>query len=406
MNDHNKKLSNFVVFLFGCGFAIFLSEIVLQVYLGNLDFYAMHDPNIAMTNQLPPGLIRGVREKFRYSINRQGMRGDDYPENSSTYRILTMGGSTTICSFLDDTKAWPAVVQQKLPRTADGRAVWVGNIGKSGLTTRSHVLQMAHVTPQYPTDAILVLSGINDLVMRIWGDENYDPHFLDNVENKRELMFNTFTILPDSLYSFYKRLGLWKLARRAKSYSRNYISAESLLAEIKRSRDLLRYGRAIDTLPDLEKALEEYAGNLVQIIKAARHQNLRLIMMTQPVWWNPGLTAEERASLLPLGSIGYSAPSIKYDYYSVEILAECMRLYNDKLVSTCRQFDVEYIDLASRVPQTTQVFYDDCHFTEFGAGLVADIVVDYLDSMPPFQNDSTERDDEPFSLSQFRASHE
>ncbi|MGH7452297.1 MAG: SGNH/GDSL hydrolase family protein [bacterium] len=367
-----------------------LSEISLRVYLRDLDFYAMHDPGTAMTNQLPPGLIRGVQEKFRYSINRQGMRGDDYPENSPAYRIFMMGGSTTICSFLDDSKAWPALVQKKLPRTADGRVVWVGNIGKSGLSTRSHVLQMTHLTPQYAADAIFVLTGINDLVLRIWGDENYDPHFLNNAENKRELMFNTFTILPDSLYPFYKHFGIWKLARRAKSYSRNYISKESLFAEIARSRDLLRYGRAIDTLPDLESALEEYAGNLAQIVQAARQQNLRLVMMTQPVWWNPRLTAEQRASLLPLGSIGYSAPSIKYDYYSVEILAECMRLYNDKLVSTCRQFGVECIDLASRVPQTTQVFYDDCHFTEFGAELVADIVVDYLDNKPPFHNESFE----------------
>lgn len=406
MNFARRHFLNFAALFWSCSFALLFSEIALRFYFGDLDFYAMHDPNIAVTNQLPAGLIRGVREKFRYSINRQGMRGDDYPENSSTYRILTMGGSTTICSFLDDSKAWPALVQKKLPRTADDRAVWVGNIGKSGLTTRSHVLQMAYLTPQYPADAILVLTGINDLVMRIWNDESYDPHFLDNVANKRVLMFKTFTILPDSLYPFYKRFGLWKLARRAKSYSRNYVSGESLLAEIKRSRDLLRYGRAIDTLPDLANALEEYAGNLAQIIQAARQQNLRLIMMTQPVWWNPRLTAEERASLLPLGSIGYSAPSIKYDYYSVEILAECMRLYNDKLVSTCRQFGVECIDLASRVPQTTQVFYDDCHFTEFGAELVADIVVDYFGGMPPFQNESIEREDEFLSLSQSRVSHE
>jgi lysophospholipase L1-like esterase len=390
MNDYNKKLANFFAFLFGCGVALLFGEITLRVCCGDLDFYAMHDPNIAVTNKLPPGLIRGVQEEFRYTINRQGMRGDDYPEDASTYRIFAMGGSTTICSFLDDAKAWPAVLQQKLPRTADGREVWVGNIGKSGLTTRSHVLQMRYLTPQYQADAILVLAGVNDLVRRIWDDEACDPHFLASDENANFLMFQTFSILPDGLYPFYKCFGLWKLARRTKSYLKNYISEESLLAEIKRSRDLLHYGRVIDTLPDLEKALEEYAGNLLQIIQAAKQQNLRLIMMTQPVWWNPRLTAAERASLLPLGSIGYSAPSIKYDYYSVEVMAECMRMYNDKLVDTCRQFGVEYIDLASRVPQTSQVFYDDCHFTEFGAELVADIVVDYLDDKPPFRSESFE----------------
>jgi lysophospholipase L1-like esterase len=388
VHSAKRYFLNFAVLLLGCVVALLLGEISLRVCCGDLDFYAMHDPNIAVTNQLPPGLIRGVRKKFRYSINRQGMRGDNYPENASTYRILTMGGSTTICSFLDDSKAWPALLQKKLQQTANSRLVWVGNIGKSGLTTRSHVLQMCYLTPQYPADAVLLLVGINDLVLRIWGDENYDPHFLDNAENKSLLMFKTFTILPDSLYHpFYKNFGLWKLARRTKSYLKNYVSEASLLAEIKRSRDLLRYGRAIDTLPDLENALEEYASNLAQIIQAAKGQNLRLIMMTQPVWWNARMTAAERASLLPLGSIGYAAPSIKYDYYSVEILAECMRLYNDKLVSTCRQFGVEYIDLAACVPQTAQVFYDDCHFTEHGAEIVAAAVADYLNERTPFLHD-------------------
>jgi lysophospholipase L1-like esterase len=386
----NDKLTNIVVFLFGCGFALVLGEIFVRFYLGDLDFYAMHDPAISVVNELPPGTIRGVQEKFRYSINRQGMRGDDYPENSSTYRILTMGGSTTICSFLDDAKAWPAVVQKKLPRLADGRAVWVGNIGKSGLTTRSHVLQMRHLTPQYRADAILVLSGINDLVKRIWDDEAYDPDFLKSAGNKKLLLFETFTILPDRLYPFYKRLGLWKLARRTRSYLKNYVREDLLLAEIRRSRELRRHGRAITALPDLEKALEEYAGNLAQIIQAAKRQNLRPIMMTQPVWWNARLTAAERATLLPFGSIGYSAPPIKYDYYSVEIMAACMRLYNGQLVETCRQFGVECIDLASLLPQTAQVFYDDCHFTEFGAELVAGIVADYLNAKPPFRDESFE----------------
>jgi hypothetical protein len=71
-------------------------------------------------------------------------------------------------------------------------------------------------------------------------------------------------------------------------------------------------------------------------------------------------------------------------------MAACMRLYNGQLVETCRQFGVECIDLASLLPQTAQVFYDDCHFTEFGAELVAGIVADYLNAKPPFRDESFE----------------
>jgi hypothetical protein len=363
---HFKILSNCVALLLGCSVALLFGEIFLRIYLGNLDFYAMHDPNLRIANQLPPGLFPGCSEMFRYSTNRQGMRGENYPEGSASYRLLAIGGSTTICSFLDDAKTWPALVQKKLPNTKDGRSFWVGNAGKSGLTSRSHVLQMAYLVPQYEIDAVILLVGINDLALAIWDDDWYDPHFLENAANKHLLIFKTFTVLPDSLYSFHKHFAFWKLARRARSYAKNYIDGDDLVAEIGRSRDLRRHGRVVAGKPDLTIALQEYADNLTRIMTAAQRQKLRLILMTQPVLWRSNMSREEEATLFPFGFIGFSPSSTKRECYSNEVMAECMRLYNDRLMSLCRQFDVECIDLASRLPQNLQVFYDDCHFTRLG----------------------------------------
>lgn len=68
------------------------------------------------------------------------------------------------------------------------------------------------------------------------------------------------------------------------------------------------------------------------------------------------------------------------------IQVRSMKLYNDKLIEVCQQLDVECIDPASALPQNLRVFYDDCHFTELGAELVSDVVVDYMKQKSPFLN--------------------
>ena len=47
------------------------------------------------------------------------------------YRILTLGGSSTECLVLDQTEAWPQLLQDRLNET-NKYQVWVGNAGQSG----------------------------------------------------------------------------------------------------------------------------------------------------------------------------------------------------------------------------------------------------------------------------------
>ncbi len=73
------------------------------------------------------------------------------------------------------------------------------------------------------------------------------------------------------------------------------------------------------------------------------------------------------------------------EYYSVATLVEAMDLYNDALLSTCRHRGVECLDLAALLPKDRNVFYDDAHFTEKGARLVAERIAAYLRGTAPFE---------------------
>ena len=66
------------------------------------------------------------------------------------------------------------------------------------------------------------------------------------------------------------------------------------------------------------------------------------------------------------------------EYYSAEALAETMAVYNDILIGICRERGVECVDMESALPKTAKVFYDDAHYTELGASLVADRLAEYL----------------------------
>ena len=55
-----------------------------------------------------------------------------------------------------------------------------------------------------------------------------------------------------------------------------------------------------------------------------------------------------------------------------------MRAYNDVLRGLARERDVPLIDLEPRVPRDGSCLYDDVHFNEHGARVVAKAVADRL----------------------------
>jgi lysophospholipase L1-like esterase len=65
-------------------------------------------------------------------------------------------------------------------------------------------------------------------------------------------------------------------------------------------------------------------------------------------------------------------------------MAKAMEMYNRTLLDFCRQSGLECYDLASHIPKDTSAFFDEVHFNEAGARLVAQNLKQYLLSRPPF----------------------
>lgn len=390
---HREILIRIALLLISTLAAILISEIVLRA-LWNHKGYYVRPPYLRLIFKPSPGIMPGIDGESRFITNSRGIRGDEF-SHDQTYRILAIGASATECLYLDQSEAWPYLLQKKLNESSHYHGVWVGNVGKSGLNTREHILEMRYLLSQYPKiDAVIMLIGVNDFLMRLSQDINYNPQFLDQPGSEEQLLRRAFSILPeryDDTLPFYRRTAIWHLARKFKQLvfqsrqvpswqvedgpGKGYITRR----ELRRNAVTFR-----NALPDLSSALEEYTRNINSIIDLATHKSIRLILVTQPVLWKPGLS-KQLNDLLWLGVANAKNVEVGKEYYSVEALATGMGMYNETLIRTCLIRQVECFDLASLLPKDTTVFYDDCHFNESGSEKVAKALSEYILQHNPFK---------------------
>jgi lysophospholipase L1-like esterase len=247
----------------------------------------------------------GIEGESRYITNSQGLRGDEFSD-SQQYRILTIGGSTTICTYLDESEAWPHLLQEKL-NSLKSCSVWVGNAGKSAANTRHHLMLMKYLLPQFPKiDALIILVGANDLSHRLGSDTDYNPNFLNQADAEGKQILLSFDTTPYGFslsprWSSIKSTALGGLARQAKHLYSSQISGvvedEAGKSYIKWRENRKNASEILETLPDLNPALEEYGRNLNTLINLAQANGVRLIFMTQPTMWRKDLTPQEKELL-------------------------------------------------------------------------------------------------------------
>jgi lysophospholipase L1-like esterase len=323
-----------------------------------------------------PGVQPGSKA---FTTNNVGLRGPDLPSrDDGDFKIITVGGSTTECIFLNDTEEWPSLLMSGLNAGRSGRRVWLGNAGVSGHTAVEHLAMLQTIPVLRRADLLIFMIGINDL---------QDHLAFRGASTQAELERGTRSMVASwqgglDLNPLFRRTRIYQAARRAifalKLSNRliNARAADWYVGNRRRRAD----GRVLP-LPDLTLGLTEYRKRLERIFAACRNQNHRCLFLTQPTMWRGDLTAEEQR-LQWFGWIGFGE---KPDgYVSPSDLTRAMELYNKTLLEACAQSGMECFDLAAVIPKDTSTMFDDCHFNENGARLVAQTLSRYLLAHPPF----------------------
>jgi lysophospholipase L1-like esterase len=363
---------------------VVIAELSARRAFPSPDHYFLIPPNLSESYPLPTAMLTNLPPVVHRSINAQGVRGEPLGADPE-YRILAIGGSTTACNTVDQSQAWPARVQTLLSNQRPKEKIWVGNIGKNGLSTRSHLITLDRYLPQHPRiDALVFCVGVNDFLTRLARDNDYRPLSNSEILSDPALLQQTFAIMPVSVdpAPWYRKFGLWRFAKQTKAQfiDRSEANLARMVAGARaRRRDL----PVRSELPDLGPALEEYEGNLAALIEGGRARHLRVIFMTHPVLWKKtGMTREEIETLM----FGYVGKELRQAtaFYSPGALAEGMDRYNAATKRVCDRLGVECLDLAGNLKSDLSLLYDDTHFNISGCDQIAHFVASYLLGRPPF----------------------
>ncbi|MBW2289941.1 MAG: SGNH/GDSL hydrolase family protein, partial [Deltaproteobacteria bacterium] len=267
-----------------------IAEVVLSIRL--VDEYYVWPPNLRRVLHPDPSILHGITGPSRLTINSFGVRGGPFaPEQR--YRILAVGGSTTICSYLDDTETWTAVVEQRLNERLGAGAIWVGNVGRPGHKTQQHMLQVDRLLGKHrEIDAILLLIGINDMTSRLAlqlradaGEAPQPPPSPAILERQ------AFSIFPgwDERSTWYLRTAIgrwWTIHLKSQLNAKADPEQDErglFAAALRRNRQEASEFRR--QLPDLSEALADYTRNVNKIIDSADDAGVRVVFLTQPTIW-------------------------------------------------------------------------------------------------------------------------
>ncbi|MHC4427325.1 MAG: SGNH/GDSL hydrolase family protein [Planctomycetota bacterium] len=301
-----------------------------------------------------PEYLPGIYGDSRYTTNSIGIRGPEFPPRDAAYRILSIGGSTTECTYLDDSEVWQHLLAERLNQEEQLQDVWIGGIGISGFPTVNHRKFVEKSPLMDEIDCLLLLVGANDFNTFIRGDLVGSKFLGRRHEAPLWDQSPILTVLRER----------WQ--RRKESPH----AEDQRGLNIHRRRQIRQNSYNTAPLPDLDDALHEYEKRLVAIVESTRSKGVRPVFITQPTLWADDLPASAQA-LLDFGDM----PGKRY--LSIEAGREGIDRYNETLVAVCKRMDVECIDAGSMHGQEPY-YYDDFHYNEAGAHAMAALVADWF----------------------------
>lgn len=308
-----------------------------------------HHPGLRRVFYPRASIVPGVGPEAVFSINSRGIRGPEIPVDQSAIKVLCIGGSTTECLYLDDSKTWSHQLMLILKERSPEREVWVGNMGFSGYSSTMHLRFVERSDLMDQINYLVVLVGFNDLNIALLRRATREER-LDNDQRgprwSRSRLLQLTGLRPPS--------DEWRIITKQQDTGGTFMIA---------MREDRRIGRFRDDSPNLDADLQAYEVRLRSIVTGCRAKRVRPLLLTQPVLWSDQLTENANALLWH----GWTDDG---RFWPVHTLRDAMDRFNDVLVKVCRDMGADCVDLRN-MNGNEAFFYDDCHFTAAGAREVA-----------------------------------
>jgi hypothetical protein len=287
--------------------------------------------------------------------NSLGLRGPELPrDREHILTVITIGGSTTECHFLNDEKTWPFLLGKELSDPFPG--CWLNNAGLDGHSTYGHIVLLNDHVKQLRPSVVLFLTGSNDV-------ETSGPSFHDKLNTR-----GAFSDLKHYLFENSEVLNLLLNLSRGWRAQKFNNTTNSLLVLDKDKKLVLPDSVMEKRLAQQKPFLDAYRSRLLQLADTCLAWHILPIFITQPNLFGIGKDSLTGADLELFPAI----PGDKN--INGKLIWNMLEAYNNVTRSVCIQKQLPVIDLGREMPKNSLYFYDMGHYTNEGAEKVAEIL--------------------------------
>lgn len=288
-----------------------------------------------------------------------------YDKHPNTFRIFTIGASTTQQIFVSDVSTWTHLLQTALDRISH-YSVEVINTGVPGTILPNQFATLTQIR-KFKPDLVIFLLGVNDWNKQI---------VIDQVSFIRKLgIFKEPLAFRHSLlYRFCKSVTNHVLSRSSDSGEKPADFHSMTVAFMADQRDSLNRKDKRSFHP--KQVWSRYARTLDAIGEYCKKYNIDCLFMTQPTAYRPETSAAFKKEF-------WMTPMNETFTVSFDDMVHISQLYNRYLIDWANENGFPVLDLASQLPTGYASFFDDCHFNINGCKLVKHHLFTFLTQRRP-----------------------
>jgi len=312
--------------------------------------------------------LRASRPEF--STNGWGYRGAEIQraKPKGTYRIFTLGGSTTASVPLALPDTYPELLAEKLRAAHPGLTIEVQNAASEWHTTQHSVIKLLTDIRAFEPDLVICYHAINDLGRSLSPDLFASGSYRDDYRHFRGSVAALAT----------PQRSRWPIVRMRVGYcfSDLWMHRVRILGpegEGVRGMTMAFLPKAEPVDVPVWQSLVPFRRNLGDLCEICKDAGIDLVLASQPSLYRPDLDAHERSLL-------WTSISHQWDgkQASLASMTRGMQEFNAVTAKVAKDRGVGFVDLAAAMPKTLEYMYDDVHYTAKACRLIADAMFDHL----------------------------
>jgi lysophospholipase L1-like esterase len=340
--------------------AFIISEITLRIWQP-FEFRVKGNKIVLPVNKryvINNDKIKILPKTIIHSKNSLGFRGEEPPANFTDYlTIISVGGSTTECFYLNDHQTWSNILENNLKN--DFKNLWINNAGLDGTSTFGHIVLLEDYMVKLKPKVIIFLVGLNDVGS---GDNRLSDNRMVNGERSGLPYVASLKKIVTKSETYLFAVNLWRNWKARKMGVEHQDLDLDKLKEIEVPENKISESIQMHK----EKYISGYQDRLLKIIKICQDNSIVPVFVTQSSLYGKGFD----------DITGKNLETMQYGNTNMNgrMAWEILELYNNTTRGVASLHGLLLIDLARKMPKSSKYYYDLHHYNYDGAQKVAGII--------------------------------